>query len=773
MLTVFEYDPKPWEQHRSAVAALRRTIEETGQIRPSSSFRAQRAAFNAPSDVPGFDKIVQLDFDTSTAWVEPNVTMGTLVQATLECGFVPAVVAGSKTISVADAFAATTTESSSFMFGTFDCTVLSMEVILSNGQYVMARSDDKDTADLLWGSAGALHSLGLTTLLEIALIPAGGYVEVMYSPIFSISGARCMMQQIERGPSGPPLSMLDLSTDFVEVIMFDSSSGLAITGRFTPTTGRASVLQSLKGNSFSRHARSVWYDSRLAYKRRVEILPVMEYLFRHDDRHPQARRKRRSWGQKSSANFGDESSSAVLQDIGLPAEATEEHIRNFHEAQGIWPIWMYPVRPPESFGRCSFGTGAPFAHMFWNIRFSSSSAACDGAMERRLRNAQGFRYLHCRAPCSEATAWVFHDDRWYGELRSRWSAQGLPDRFVDNWLTGGEDPELTNLVTLLDALDLLKTATKQKILDRQGTAAAQVQSNTVFRHVNENASSHRGSLERRSTNRAPKRIRPSNQGQDLPDFAPCSATVSEEAASSSFRGPQFLGDEASFLRHGNTIPIATFPSSSREAPMHAAEQMDDRDPVEGELSELSYPHFFLEAFEASGFEPATNDQASERTMLGQMHERGCHNYADDPAFQHYLDLACCSDFRLPHEPVAYLNRTQVSQLLLPLIEEIPLSVHLIRGLFYALLPGPLHILELNLENCTEGLSTWTESAENFAAIILRESDTPPLLVLGDGTTRTIFVIASDTERPPFLLPLNLPSVHGRKSALIRKLWGHT
>ncbi|KAL5401843.1 hypothetical protein PMIN04_013065 [Paraphaeosphaeria minitans] len=214
------------------------------------------------------------------------------------------------------------------------------------------------------------------------------------------------------------------------------------------------------------------------------------------------------------------------------------------------------------------------------------------------------------------------------------SALYLIKRFVDNWLTGGEDPELTGLVTLLDALDLLKTVTKQKILDRQGTPAAQVQSNTVFRHVNENASSHRGSLERRSTNRAAKRIRPSNQGQDLPDFAPCSATVSKEAASSSFRGPQFLGDEASFLRHGNTIPIATFPSSSPETPMHAAEQMDDRDPVEGELSELSSPHFFLEAFEASGFEHATNDQESERTMLGQMHERGCHNYADDPAFQH-------------------------------------------------------------------------------------------------------------------------------------------
>lgn len=200
-----------------------------------------------------------------------------------------------------------------------------------------------------------------------------------------------------------------------------------ITGRFTPTTGRASVLQPLKGNSFSRHARSFWHDSRFAYKRRVEILPVMEYLFRHDDRRLRARRKRRSWDQKSSAKFGDETRFVVLQDIGLPIEAIGEYIRNFHEARGVWPIWMYPLRPPVSFGRCSFGTGAPFEHMFWNIRFYSSSAAYDGAMERRLRNLHGFRYLHCRAPCSEETVWVFHDDRWYGELRSRWSAQSIPN----------------------------------------------------------------------------------------------------------------------------------------------------------------------------------------------------------------------------------------------------------------------------------------------------------------------------------------------------------
>lgn len=293
----------------------------------------------------------------------------------------------------------------------------------------------------------------------------------------------------------------------------------------------------------------------------------------------------------------------------------------------------------------------------------------------------------------------------------------------------------------------MKTATKQRIQDRQESSATQVQSNTVFSPVSENASGYRRRLERiGSTNRDAKRIR-----IDLSDSDPLSANVTEEAAGSSFTkpGPQFLGDDASCRINKSVIPIATFASSSPE-------------PEDGELDDPSSPQFFCEAFEdmfgehvrpgsqASGFEPATHDEESEPTMVDRMHERGCYSYADDPAFQHYLDLACCSDFRLPHEPVAYLNRTQVSQLLSPLIEETPLSIQLIHGLLYALLPSPLHILELNPENCAEGLSACTESVENFAAIILHGRDTPPFLVLGDGTTKTIFVVESETERSPFL-----------------------
>ncbi|KAF9730155.1 24-dehydrocholesterol reductase precursor [Paraphaeosphaeria minitans] len=547
MLAIFEFDPKPWEQHRNAVAALRHTIEETARIRADSSFRAPKAAYNAPSDIPGFDKIVQLDFDTSTAWVEPNVTMRTLVQATLDHGLVPAVVAASETVSVADAFAATTTESSSFTFGTFDCTVLSMEMILSNGQYVMARTDDRKTADLLWGSAGALHSLGLTTLLEIVLIPA------------------------ERGHSGPHLSMLDLSKDFVEIIMFGSSSGLAIIGRFTPTTGRACVLQSLKGNSFSRHARSVWRDLRFAHKRRVELLPVMEYLFRHDNRRRPACGKRRSRDQKSNANFGDEAFRALL-------------------AMARWS------------GGYESHTG------------SDTCIVARPAVKKRCGS-------------STTIGGTAHCDR-----------------------DGRRKVSPTDLLALLDALDVLKTATVQRILDLREYSTAQVQSNHA-----------------------------------IYDSALFCANENEETAYSGFinQEPQYCND-TNPLERGSARALAI---SSPESPRRAAEQMDDCELEDGE------PGFFDEAFGGMISEPVYPDSQ---------------------------------------------------------IEEIPLSVQLIRGLLYTLLPAPLQILELNWGNCAQGLLACTESAENFAAIIVQRINTRPLLILGDVTTRTIFVIASETEHPDLL-----------------------
>ncbi|KAL5379828.1 hypothetical protein PMIN02_010806 [Paraphaeosphaeria minitans] len=248
-------------------------------------------------------------------------------------------------------------------------------------------------------------------------------------------------------------------------------------------------------------------------------------------------------------------------------------------------------------------------------------------------------------------------------------AMQLIKNCVETWLGGCDEAEFADLVALLEALDLLKTATVQRILDWRESSTAQVQSN----HARY-------------------------------DSALFAANVNEDMAY-----PGFIDQEPQYCDGTNS----------------------------------------LEHSHVARFDSATNCQASGPPMRGQIHERGCHSYVDDPAFRHYLDIACYSDFRLPHDPLGCLNRTQVAQLLQPLIEEKPLSVQLIHGLLHSLLPGPLHILELKSENCAQNLLACTGSAESFAAIIVQERDTPPLLVLGDGTTRTIFVIAGETERPPF------------------------
>jgi FAD/FMN-containing dehydrogenase len=430
LVTTFHHDCTPWERHQRAVAGILNTMANSWHQR--SSYRRWRAPYNAPSDIPGLDQIVQIDKDSSTAWVEPNVTMEALVRSTMECGLMPAVVAVSKEVSVADAFAATTTESSSFMFGSFDCTVISLEAILNNGHYVIARTHDGDTSDLLYGSAGAMHSLALTTLLEIVLVPASSMVAVTYWPGPSVAEAMHKMQQIEPDSCRPEEPVVDSATDFVESIVFDSVSAVVITGRLIDKLDHASVFQMPRSTSWVEHAASIWRVSRHKLTPHVDVVPLMDYLFRHDTCHmyEPSQNKRREWRMRrlrDRSNATVQGCAGVLQNVSLPFTAAQRHIHSFHAALGIWPICVFPVKHPSAFGRRSLGIAAAPGRTFWNIRFFAPDATCDGVMERDLKNMGGFRYLQCRAPCNQEVVWVFHDHRWYSALRSRWNAQGFPD----------------------------------------------------------------------------------------------------------------------------------------------------------------------------------------------------------------------------------------------------------------------------------------------------------------------------------------------------------
>ncbi|KAA8618334.1 FAD binding domain-containing protein [Pyrenophora tritici-repentis] len=215
-----EYNDELWGRHRRAVHARCESMRQATRDQVGLSL-AQKVPCSAPSQLLGLNQVVEIDRDRFIASVEPNVTMEALVQLTKIEGLIPTVIAPSRATTVADAFATATFGSSSFQFGTFDCAVLSLEAVLPDGQYVMAKLGDGDDADRLFEILGAPDSPALITLLEIALTPAWGYVEMTYWPVSSVSGARLRME-----PKGPNSLILDRaavdeSTDFVDSVMFD------------------------------------------------------------------------------------------------------------------------------------------------------------------------------------------------------------------------------------------------------------------------------------------------------------------------------------------------------------------------------------------------------------------------------------------------------------------------------------------------------------------------------------------------------------------------
>lgn len=86
-------------------------------------------------------------------------------------------------ITVGGGYAGTSSESSSFKHEYFNRTINYLEMVLANGDVVIFSGTEKP--DLFHGAAGALGSLGVTTLLEIQLRTAKKFVETTSHPISS------------------------------------------------------------------------------------------------------------------------------------------------------------------------------------------------------------------------------------------------------------------------------------------------------------------------------------------------------------------------------------------------------------------------------------------------------------------------------------------------------------------------------------------------------------------------------------------------------------
>jgi len=162
------------EEHKTAVAKIAATVrdfydkKESFRIYHGStlSTRQVQRQRNKIVDTSMLTSVVSVDKTAKTALVEPNVAMDKLLESTTQQGLLPPVIMELPNITVGGGFAGTSGESSSFKYGYFDETVLSVQMVLGNGDVVTASRVERP--DLFAGARGAMGTLGIVMVRRLS-----------------------------------------------------------------------------------------------------------------------------------------------------------------------------------------------------------------------------------------------------------------------------------------------------------------------------------------------------------------------------------------------------------------------------------------------------------------------------------------------------------------------------------------------------------------------------------------------------------------------------
>lgn len=446
-------DASAVDRHETAVQMLSATVRQFYERR--EKFRISHGSTNSTRqsaskgknvlNTSSLSNVLHIDLATQTALVEPNVPMDRLVEETMKYGLIPPVVMEFPGITVGGGFAGTSGESSSFKHGFFNHTINRIEMVLANGDVVTC--SDHENPDLFYGAAGAVGSLGVTTLVELQLTTAKKYVETTYHPIASMSEA---IRKIE-------LVTSDHDLDYVDGILFSKDKGAIITGRLTDHPKHTIPI-----HHFSAAADPWFYlhveDSITKTAEPItEAIPLAEYLFRYDrggfwvgasafDYFKMPFNAFTRWFlddflhtrmMYTALHASRHSEKFIVQDLALPYSTAERFVDYTDNALGIYPLWLCPLRQSplptmhphshetEADGRTLkpllniglWGNGPTRHHDF---------VKANRDLEHTLRELGGMKWLYAQTYYTENEFWSMYDRDWYDALREKYCATSLP-----------------------------------------------------------------------------------------------------------------------------------------------------------------------------------------------------------------------------------------------------------------------------------------------------------------------------------------------------------
>jgi len=470
------------DTHQKAVAEISARVR--GFYDRKEKFRIHHGSTNSTRsstkgnqvlDTSQLSSVLKIDVEKQTALVEPNVSMDRLVEATLKYGLVPPVVMEFPGITVGGGYAGTSGESSSFKHGYFDRTLNHVEMVLANGDVVTC--SDSDKPDLFHGAAGAVGSLGVTTLVEIQLRKASRYVETTYHPVSSMAEAREKLEELSSDSESPH--------DYIDGILFSRNRGAIITGRLTDTPQRDLPIQRFSG------ASDPWFYLHVKGKitgqtgPTTEALPLAEYLFRYDRGgfwvgasafeyfHIPNTAFTRWWLDDflhtrmmyTALHASGQSKRYVIQDLAVPYDTVEQFVDYTDKAFNIYPLWLCPLRASSSLPTIhphSYKTaadGSKVAKPMLNVGLwgygpapHESLVELNRDLELKLRELGGMKWLYAQTYYTEEEFWQVYDREWYDALRARYHATSLPSVYEKVKIDLEAEKKATDSVSFLRSL---------------------------------------------------------------------------------------------------------------------------------------------------------------------------------------------------------------------------------------------------------------------------------------------------------------------------------
>jgi delta24-sterol reductase len=436
------------DRHQRIVSQVAAKVKE--HFTRNETFRISHGSTNStrPSlkkrvvDISELKHVLRVDTATKTALVEPNVPMDRLVEATLPHGLVPPVVMEFPGITVGGGYAGTAGESSSFHYGFFDRTINYVEMVLADGEVV--RASEHENEDLFRGAAGAVGSLGITTLVELQLIKAQKFVKTTYHPTSSVSHA---VQETRNQTDNK-------QNHYVDGILFSKDRGAVITGEMTDE-----LPSGVKPQTFS-NPWDPWFYLHVESKIKnasgpvVDYIPLAEYMFRYD--------RGGFWVGASAFKYmmfpfnkytrwflddfchtrmlyralhaSGESQRYVVQDMALPYPNAEKFIDYTNDAFNIWPLWLCPLKQspqptmhPHTKGDLKDDQMLNIGLWGFGPKDQSQFLTKNRDLEEKLGELGGMKWLYANTYYSEGAFWKQFDRKWHEQLRTKYRAATLPD----------------------------------------------------------------------------------------------------------------------------------------------------------------------------------------------------------------------------------------------------------------------------------------------------------------------------------------------------------